>query len=90
MGVDPQPPADNGFTRRAAMVCLAVSLVASISAVSPAEARRIKPETIRKIREKLEKMKKKADSGAGGSKENPSLPRPSLSDLAGPLVEIAL
>lgn len=72
------------------MVCLAVSLVASISAVSPAEARRIKPETIRKIREKLEKMKKKADSGAGGSKENPSLPRPSLSDLAGPLVEIAL
>ncbi|XP_008800905.1 uncharacterized protein LOC103715145 [Phoenix dactylifera] len=48
------------ISRRDAMTCLSATLLATFLWTEPAEARSVKPETRRKIREKLDKLREKA------------------------------
>ncbi|XP_078428438.1 uncharacterized protein LOC144700784 [Wolffia australiana] len=87
---DIQPTAGIVLSKRAVMVGLmasAASAATFMSDVAPADARRIKPETMKRIRERLEELTKKADPKV---KEKQPIPSPSLKDLAGPFVEITV
>ena len=89
-GVNFEPPSGVEFSRRVASVTFLALLAGSIFYVDSAEARRIKPETIEKIRKKLEKMKKAGDPRNEPNKEINPPPSLTLKDLAGPLVEITI
>ena len=89
-GVNFEPPSGVEFSRRVSMVTFLALLAGSFFYVDSAEARRIKPETIEKIKKKLEKMKKAGDPRNEPNKEINPPPSLMLKDLAGPLVKITI
>ena len=87
-----QPKPVSSLSRRDAVCLASVALLGNLIASDAAEARRIKPETRQKIREKLEKLREKAgvtkertDSNSGSKEQE--LPKSSLNSLSVPLTE---
>ncbi|RWW05494.1 hypothetical protein GW17_00031222 [Ensete ventricosum] len=82
------------MSRRDAMSCLFATLMATSVGSGPAEARSVKPETRRKIREKLNKLREKAGvpkEKTDANLKNKEIPPESPEDkLTAPLVEATL
>ncbi|KAJ8460476.1 hypothetical protein OPV22_033402 [Ensete ventricosum] len=82
------------MSRRDAMSCLFATLMATSVGSDPAEARSVKPETRRKIREKLNKLREKAGvpkEKTDANLKNKEIPPESPEDkLTAPLVEATL
>nr|XP_010924184.1 uncharacterized protein LOC105047087 isoform X1 [Elaeis guineensis] len=84
----------DNISRRDAMTCLSATLLATFIRTEPAEARSVKPETRRKIREKLDKLREKAGVPKKKTESSPDmkdrLPTSPPDNLNLPLAEATL
>ncbi|XP_072966292.1 uncharacterized protein [Typha angustifolia] len=79
-------------SRRDVMSCMSTTLLSTFIATDHAEARSVKPETRRKIREKLDRLREKAGVPKEKTDSSPEIKEKSvpLDSLRLPLVEASL